>query len=280
MTVLSYDFWIRRFGGDPGVVGRPIVLNQTSMTIIGIAPRGFRGMDLSRYADVIVPLMMKPQMVLWWPAIDSPVQNWLHVYARLRPGVSLPQAAAYANVIYHADLGQTARLVHASGKPRQEFLARQLVVLPGAGGHPYFRTYFGMPLQLLMGTSALVLLIACANLAGLLSARAAARRTKYAIRLALGAGRARVMRQSMVESLLLSLTGCLMALPISWLTASLLLAMLPFDNIGRGFHSSRCGNFSTAISCSTSKLRVLLRRFSAPFAARFMRWIQRSPLGT
>jgi predicted permease len=238
VVVLTHDFWQRRFGGDPSIVGRSVTFNQTPMTIVGVAQRGFNGVRIGAYTQVIAPIMMKKQMVPWWPTITDPRQAWLHVFARLKPGVSREQAAGAVNGLYAGFLAEQSQ--NAKGIPeniRREFLARRLEVVPGMRGHSNVRGMFDRPLKVLGVLVGLVLLIACANIAGLLSARSAARKTEFAIRLAVGASRARIIRQLIVESLLLAGLGALVAIPIAWWTAGTLLSILPFNDVARALHA-------------------------------------------
>lgn len=235
VAVLSYGFWERRFGSDPSIIGRTVRLNKSPMTIVGVAPQGFRGISADNYVDILVPLMMKAQMVPWWPQLDSPREAWLDVFARRAQGVSLEQAQAAMDVFYRSYLNEDVRTL--TGVPenvRREFLAGRLVVQPGLRGTSNLQQIFASPLKALMAMVGIVLLIACANLAGLLIARAAARQTEFGIRIALGAGRGRLFRQLMTESLLLACAGGVAGLAVALVSIRGLIALLPFKQMARG----------------------------------------------
>jgi putative ABC transport system permease protein len=230
VAVLSHNFWMRRFAGDPTVVNRSVALNGLPMTIVGVAPAGFFGIAVGENPDVMVPLMMKAQMTPTWDDLQNRRSRWLTVMARLKPGVSAAQAEAAMNVVYRQINEQ--ELKEQSGVSplfHDRFLSKHLFLRPGQKGRSELRNQFTTPILVLMGMVGVVLLIACANVANLLLARGAARQKEVAIRLALGATRAAIVRQRLVESLVLSAAGAVLGLAIAWWTGSLLLTMLPND---------------------------------------------------
>ena len=234
VAVLSHNFWMRRFAGDPAVVNRTVSLNGLPMTIVGVAPAGFFGIVVGDNPDVMVPLMMKAQMTPTWDDLQSRTSRWVTVMARLKPGMSAAQAEAAMNIVYRQINEQ--ELKEQTGTTqlfRERFLAKHLFLRPGQKGRSDLRTQFTTPILVLMGMVGVVLLIACANVANLLVARGAARQKEVAIRLALGATRRAIVRQRLVESLVLSGAGASLGLALAWWTGTLLLTMLPNDGAVR-----------------------------------------------
>jgi predicted permease len=228
VAVLSHNYWMRRFAGDPGVLNRNISLNGLSMTIVGVTPPGFFGIVVGENPDVMVPVTMKAQMTPTWDDLQSRTSRWLTIMARLKPGVSPAQAEAAMNVVYRQiNELELKQLSNVSQQFHDRFLSKHLFLRPGQRGRSDLRQQFTTPILVLMGMVGLVLLIACANVANLLLARGAARQKEVAIRLALGASRGAIVRQRLVESLLLAGGGALLGLALAWWTGALLLKMLP-----------------------------------------------------
>jgi predicted permease len=230
VAVLSHAYWMRRFAGDPGVLNRNISLNGLPMTIVGVTPPGFSGIVIGEAPDVMVPVMMKAQMTPTWDDLQSRTSRWLTIMARLKQGMTGPQAEAAMNVVYRQiNELELKEMSNVSQSFHDRYLAKHLFLRDGAKGRSDLRKQFTTPILVLMGMVGLVLLIACANVANLLIARGAARQKEVAIRLAMGATRAAIVRQRLVESLLLSATGAAFGLGIAWWTGTLLLKMLPDD---------------------------------------------------
>ena len=251
VMVLSYEFWKTRFAADPHVLGKTVLMNGHSFTIIGVGERGFDGVELGFSTQVFIPLMMVAQAIPYNDAssfLTNRRQRWVNAFGRLKPGVSATQAKAALQPFFHGMLEmevQQEAFNNASAEVRQRFLQNIIDVLPGSQGRPYFRRQLTTPLWVLMALTAGVLLIACANVASLLIARATSRQKEIAIRLAIGAGRFRIVRQLLVESLLLSSGGGILGLVLALVTDRLLLVFLPPD--------------TTSLKLSTAPdLRILL----------------------
>jgi len=199
VAVLDYRGWRRRFNGDPAIVGKFMRLEGKPLTIIGVTPESFGGLVADVACDVTLPVGFSDNM-------RRSEALWMNVAGRLKDGVSLEQTRAHLEVVWPAV--QAAALPQGrQGSARQEFLARRLVVDSAATGISYLRERFTRPLAVLMGVVALILLIACVNLASLMLARAAGRQREMAVRAALGATRWRLVRQQLAESLLLAAAG-------------------------------------------------------------------------
>ena len=223
VAVLSHGYWERRFGGDASVLDRPLVINGQSLTVIGVAAASFAGIQAGRPADVFVPMMMKPQMTPFWNGLDDPKDYWLQIVGRRKPGVSIAEAERSLAPAYRALLEDLLpRMTGWDDVRKKEFLNKKIELLPGARGRLVLQQGVRKPLVSLMGLVFLVLMIACSNLAGLLAARGAARQREYGIRLAIGAGRAQLLRQSVVECLVFSLAGGALGLLLaSWVLNAL-----------------------------------------------------------
>jgi len=227
VTVLTYDFWKNHLGGNRRIVDQVLLLNGHPMVVIGVTAPGYRGFDLGSRTDVLVPVMMKAQMTPTWNGLDDRRSIWLQLIGRLKPGIAAVQARAMLEPYYRALLamelpGTSIR----SDARRREFLARPLLFVPAARGVSDFRDEATAPLTILMGIVALLLLIACANVASLLLARALGRQREIAIRLAVGASRFRLVRQLVVESVTLALAGAGLGLLFAGWTAAGLVALM------------------------------------------------------
>src|SRR6266403_2171950 len=219
VVVLSYGYWTQHFGSDAGVLNRTVLVNNTEMTIVGVAQAGFTGIQVGQTPDLFVPLMMKGQMTPLRNGLDDWNDAWLAVLARRKSGVSIEQAQASINTEYRSLLEQ--QLTHISGwdqKKRVEFLSKKILLSSGAQGRITVQRDSGPALKALFVMVALVLLIACTNVANLLLAQGAARQREFAIRIAMGATRSRIMRQLVVESFLCALGGGALGLLLAgWL---------------------------------------------------------------
>ncbi len=256
IAVLSYGYWQRRFGGDPRILNQTITVNGHPFSIAGVSERRFTGVQIGRSVDIMVPIMMKAEMTPTWDDLDNRRSRWLTVMARLKPGVSRTQSEAAMNVIYRQINEQEIKdIPNASESFRKRFTSKHLDVLSGQRGLSDLRQEFSTPLIVLMSMVGVVLLISCANVANLLLARTMARHKEISLRLALGASRARIVRQQFVESGLLSLGGTAVGLLLAWWTGGLLLAALPGDPAARSLSADpdlRVALFALAIGVLTA----------------------------
>jgi predicted permease len=215
VAVISHGYWRRRFANDPDVVGRLLEMQGRSFTIVGVTPPGFFGTQPGRHVDVTAPLAAQTMKL-------PPNARWLYLIGRLAPGVSREQARAALRVRW-------AQLAAAQALPPRPPVT--LEIDSGAQGLNELRRQFSLPLQILMAAMAVVLLVACANLAGLLIVRSSARQQEIAVRLSLGAARGRIVRQLLTESMLLAAAGGAAGVALAYWMTDLLLAMM---SRGRG----------------------------------------------
>ncbi len=227
LAVLSYSYWQNRFGANPNVIGKTIIVNAHALTIIGVAHERFNGMEGGRIEKLFIPIKMAPQVLPNWRRMEDRRSRWVNAYGRLKPGVTRQQAQASLQPFMHSMLEMEVKLAafaNASNRTRQRFVKCWMELLPGGQGRSYIRQQLTTPLWLLLGITAMVLLLACANLANLLLARATARSKEIAIRLSIGAGRSVIIRQLLIESVLLSTLGAIAGLALAYAADRFLLA--------------------------------------------------------
>jgi len=229
VAVLSYSYWETRFARDFGVVGRSIQLEGKPVTIVGVSRRGFTGANVGDAANLTLALGALPQLFpeRGTQQLESGSQ-WLRVLARPQPGVSITQAKARLAIVWPqmASIATTPRM---QAVQRQAMLSSSIDLVPGGTGYSNLRDQFRRPLLVLMAVTGLVLLIACANFANLLLARGAARSKEIALRFAIGAGRGRIVRQLLTESLTLSSMGAVLGIGLATIGSRLLVALMPGD---------------------------------------------------
>jgi predicted permease len=231
VVVLSYAYWQTRFGASPTVLNDVLVVNGQSLTVVGVAARGFEGTTLGTRPKVFVPITLRAQMEPGFKGFDNRQSYWAYLFARLKPGLSVEQARAAANLPYHAIIMQVEAPLQKgmSDKTMAQFKAKAMGVEPGAKGQTSMSREAKGPLMLLLGVTGFVLLIACANIANLLLARAAGRAGEMAIRVSIGASRWQLMGQLLTESLLLATLGAAAGLLVARWTLDLIQSLLPSD---------------------------------------------------
>jgi predicted permease len=232
VVVLSYDYWNARFARNPSVIGKKVLVNDAPMEIVGVSARGFAGLDPAESPQIRVPVLMKEAMVPdWgWVHLDDRRTRWVQVFGRLKPGYTVKSAQAPLQGLFTQIRSYEMTLPAAknwSQYSRDQFMKGQLIVEKAAGGFSGLRNDFSTPLIVLMCMVGLVLLIACANVANLLIARAFMRQKEIAVRLSLGASRGRLVRQLLVESLVLSFAGGIVGLGLAFVLTRGLLALVP-----------------------------------------------------
>lgn len=225
VAVISHSAWQRRFGGDPSVIGRTIRIRRQPFTIVGVAPREFFGV-----APGLAPELTIPLTVLERERLASRTSSWLHLLARLDEGLTIPEADAALQTVWRSVLEVTTN----PGMPaerRAMYLSRTTSLQSARAGYSRVRNQFEEPLWVLLALVALLLIVATASAANLLLARGAARSREFAVRLAIGAGRRRLLRQVMTEAFVWTLLGALAGLIIAtWTSGTLVNMMSTWDN--------------------------------------------------
>lgn len=231
VAVLSHDFWEGRLGGSPDVLDQTIIVNGRSMSIVGVAPRGFAGTTLGTQPMVFVPLAMAAEMSTWFDELTNRSKYWVYVLGRLKPGVSMAGASTSINAVYRPIINEVEAPLqqNMSEQTMAQFRAKEITLEEGRRGQSSVHAETRMPLILLLATTGIVLLIACANIANLLLARGASRNMEMAIRLSLGGNRSRILSQLLTESCILALLGGMASLLIARWTLGLIGSILPPD---------------------------------------------------
>jgi predicted permease len=231
VAVLSHSYWETHLGADPRVVGKSIVVNGNPMTVVGVAPRGFEGTTLGERPRVYVPITMRAQLTPGFDGFENRRDYWIYLFARLKPGVTPEAAQRQLEAAYRPILADVEAPLQdgMSAETMRRFLARTVTVDPGARGQSSIHGETRTPLTLLFAITAMVLLIACANIANLLLARGAARAGEMAVRQSLGAGRRRLITQLLTEAVVLAAVGGVASLIVAQWTLTGIASMLPSD---------------------------------------------------
>ena len=233
VAVLGYSYWLTRYAGDRSVIGKQILANDRQLTIVGVSEPRFEGVDRLFTTQVYIPIMMAPQITSIERPLENRRQRWVQIFGRLKRGVTRHDAQVSLQPLFHQLLEMEVRqkeFAKASVYSRRQFLKMTLEAMPGAPGQDEGRQFLAAPLWAMMGMVAMVLLIACANVANLMIARATGRQKEIALRLALGASRVRLVRQLLIESILVSLAGGLLGLLMLPPAIRMLIEIMPqFD---------------------------------------------------
>ncbi|MGH9709589.1 MAG: ABC transporter permease, partial [Candidatus Acidiferrales bacterium] len=260
VAVLSYGYWTRQFGSDSSILNKPLTVNGVSLTVVGVAGVGFGGVQVGYAPDIFIPFSMKARIA---PndqlALEDRASHWIAILGRLKPGIAWKKAQAALQPIYKPLLEEDAKLLkmNPSGAHFKEYLAKPLELTTGSQGRQVLQHDAEQPLLILTGMVGLVLLIACANLAGLLVARGESRQREIAVRLALGAGRWRLVRQLLTESLLIGVAGGAAGLAVASWCLNAMVGAIPPDQGMLGLSRSldlRVLLFAIALAILTSVL--------------------------
>jgi predicted permease len=229
IVVLSYDYWSSRFGLDPDVLNRQLIVNGQSLTIVGVGPKGFGGTTIGLRPDVFVPITLRSLLDAGFDSFANRIDYWVYLFARLRPGLTIEAARAALGSQYHAIITTVEAPLQkdVSEQTMARFRAKPILLAPGGRGQSTVPDEARTPLGLLLAVTGFVLLIACANIANLLLARSVARAGEMAIRLSIGASRTRLIGQLLIESLLLAVLGGLAGMIVAQWTLVLITSLLP-----------------------------------------------------
>ncbi len=231
LVVLSHAYWRTSFEESPAVLDRTLIVNGHPMTIIGVAPDGFSGTVLGQEPKVFVPLSMRELMIPGWKGLDNRRSYWAYLFARLKAGVSITQARSALEGQYRAIINDVEAPLQKgmSEQTMKRFRSKPFLIEPGARGQSSVHTEARAPVLILLSVTGIVLLIACANIANLLLARAASRAAEMAVRLSIGASRWQLVTQLLAESCLLAILGGAAGLLVARWTLAAIAALLPAD---------------------------------------------------
>ena len=232
VAVLAYSYWETQHGLNPAIIGDVITINGQSMTVVGVAPKGFEGTTLGDLPRVFVPITMRGLMSPGFRSFENRRSYWVYLFGRLKPDVTIERATASLNALYKPILGDVEAPLQEgmSEQTMARFRAREIVVTEGERGQSSIHLEATTPLIMLFAITGIVLLIACANIANLLLARGANRAMEMAVRLSLGAGRGQLLGQLLTEAIMLAVMGGIASLLVAKWTVGLINSFLPSDS--------------------------------------------------
>jgi predicted permease len=264
VAVLSHQYWQNSLGADPGVVGRAMIVNGQTLTIVGVAPERFAGTTAGWNPSVFVPLTMRVRMEANPTWDENRAFYWVYAFGRLKPGVSPEQARASLDTLYSGIINEVEAPLFPTMAPDvlERFRASRLAVEPGARGQSNLQRFLATPLAMLLGVTAVVLLIVCVNVANLMLARGARRAGELAIRSSIGASRRHLVLDLLLEATVLGVLGGLASLPVAFATLRAVVALVPAGTFDRQVlpvtPSSTAGAFAVALTLATVLLFGLL----------------------
>lgn len=264
-AVISHAFWQREFGGDPAILGRRLNLNYQRAEIIGVTAAGFTGLEVGRSFDVAVPICSQPVLQPIRSYLDGGTIWWLTMMGRMKPGQTLPSAGAQLRTMSPA-LFAASLPSNYPAENVKDYLKFKLTATPGGSGVSVLREQYSEPLLLLLATAGLVLLIACANLANLSLARSSARTHEFAVRLAIGASRGRLIQQLLTEGAVLAACGALLGLLLSMVMSRVLISSLGTEGAAPFVDTQLNGHmlaFTAGVACLTCILFGLTPAFQS-----------------
>ncbi len=235
VAVLEYGFWRTQLASAPEVVGRKIWINQQPVTVVGVAAETFRGIDIGEVPAVWIPVTLTAQTIPGWSPLNNRRNRWMQVLGRLQPGVTASQAQVGLQPWFKAMLEEDTRredFPRITPERRARFLASAIAISPAPAGHSSLRLQFAKPLWVLLAATAVLLSLACLNVAGLFLARGSARERETRTRMALGASRARVGRQFLADSVFCALLGGSLGVIVAPIVLQTLLSFLSGDAVG------------------------------------------------
>src|ERR1700722_14033016 len=240
VVVLSYDFWKKQFGGAPDIVGRKVLVNQHPMTVVGVAAPTFHGIDVGEVPSVWIPAVMSAQSIPGFETMLDRRTRWMQILGRLKQNVSLAEANTGLQPWFKAMLDEDTRRTdfsRFSTEQRRQFLASTLDLTAAPEGHSVLLHDLSRPLWVLFVATAMLLALACLNVAGLFLARGSARHREISTRLALGASRGRIGRQLLTDSVFLAFAGGLLGVVMAPIAVRALIAFLPVDSAANNLHA-------------------------------------------